>query len=184
LNRKALAVSSMIALGLVTGASAANAGPVTNSVEAGGIKIVEVGTDQMGADTVSGRNREFVTFEITGDTVDLSGVYVEDNWSRFNTNEHDCNRYIVGTLPSQGNALVGKGSKVTVYNGVRFGGNYRQPINGGAYHYHLFADSDPKCGLNGQFYNNNGDTFWIRKPGGWEASFTYEWNGGYTITNK
>lgn len=177
----------MIALGLVTGASAANAGPVTDVKNVDGVlKIVEVGTDQMGADTVSGRNREFVTFEITGDTVDLSGVYVEDNWSRFNTNDHECNRYIIGTFPSQGNAIANKGSKVTVYNGIRFGGNHRVLINDGAYHYHLFANSNPKCGLNGQFYNNNGDTFWIRKlgEGGWEAKFTYEWNGGYTISNK
>lgn len=170
----ALVGAVLIAIGLYGPSTASAATPPTE----GQLQIVEVGTDAMGTDTVGNRNREFVTFtnKTQGD-LDIHGVVVEDSWSRMNTKPHTCNKYVINGLPGQGSAAVlAVGESVTVFNGVRWGGNYKTGSE-----YRLYANSDVDCGTAGQFYNNNNDAAYVVRNNVVLSSQPWDWNGGYTV---
>ncbi|WP_433520157.1 hypothetical protein ACQP2T_63500 (plasmid) [Nonomuraea sp. CA-143628] len=146
------------------------------------LRIVEVGTDAMGADSYANRNREFVKFQnVSSAPVDVAGVLVEDNWAHSRTvagDAHTCNTYKIVDLPSNATTMVQPGEYVTVFNGSRWGGNRKVGAE-----YQLFANSDTDCGTFGQFYNNDADTAWVTKANGTDvySSKSWDWNGGYTV---
>ncbi|MFG1683481.1 hypothetical protein ACGFNP_25155 [Nonomuraea sp. NPDC049269] len=146
------------------------------------LRIVEVGTDAMGADSYANRNREFVKFQnVSNAPVDVAGVLVEDNWAHARTvggDAHTCNTYKIVDLPSNATTMVQPNEYVTVFNGSRWGGNRKVGSE-----YQLFANSDTDCGTFGQFYNNDADTAWVTKANGADvySSKSWDWNGGYTV---
>lgn len=169
----------LIAASLSTSpASAATAVDVPGDV----LRIVEVGTDAMGADSYANRNREFVKFQnVSSAAADVANVLVEDNWARARTvagDAHSCNTYKIVDLPSNATTMVQPNEYVTVFNGSRWGGNRK--VNGNEYQ--LFANSDADCGTAGQFYNNNNDTANVTKADGTVlSSYSWDLNGGYTF---
>ncbi|RSN12792.1 hypothetical protein DMB42_11480 [Nonomuraea sp. WAC 01424] len=172
----AILSAAALAAGLV------GAVPASADVPGDVLRIVEVGTDAMGADTYANRNREFVRFQnVSGSPVDVAGVLVEDNWAHAKTLSgaaHSCNTYKVVDLPDNGTTTIANGEYVTVYNGTRVGGDRK--VNGNEYQ--LFANSDADCGTAGQFYNNDADTAWVTKSDGTAySSKSWDWNGGYTV---
>lgn len=174
LNKSAsLLAAVFIAAILPAGPASAAAVPGVND-----LKIVEVGTDAMGSDTFANRNREFVTFKNnTVAAIDIDGVVAQDNWSKNNTNPHTCNKYVITALPGQGSdALLGAGETVTVFNGSRWGGNYK---NGSEYR--LYARSDADCGTAGHFLNNDADSVWLTTGAVAIDSKSWDWAGGYTV---
>ncbi|NUP23998.1 MAG: hypothetical protein HOZ81_49685 [Streptomyces sp.] len=155
--------------------------PASADVPGDVLRIVEVGTDAMGADTYANRNREFVKVQnVSTAAVDVAGVLVEDNWAHAKTvagDAHSCNTYKIVDLPGSPTTMLAPGEYVTVYNGTRWGGN-RKVGN----EYQLFANSDADCGTAGQFYNNDADTAWVTKSSGDAySSKSWDWNGGYTV---
>lgn len=178
---KFLAVLAAVSLALGLGGISS---PASADVPDTVLKIVEVGTDAMGADSIANRNREFVKFRnMSGSPVDVAGVLVEDNWAHAKTMEpgvstHTCNTYKITDLPSNDTTVIADGEYVTVFNGVRWGGNRK--VNGNEYQ--LFAKSDSDCGTFGQFYNNDADTAWVTKSDGDAySSKSWDWAGGYTV---
>ncbi|TMS00201.1 lamin tail domain-containing protein [Nonomuraea basaltis] len=174
INKSAtLAAGVLIAASMTTGTASAAAAPGV-----GDLKIVEVGTDAMGSDTFANRNREFVTFKNdTAAAIDIDGVVVQDNWSKNNPSPHTCNKYVITGLPGQGSgAMLGVGETVTVFNGSRWGGNYK---NGSEYR--LYARSDVDCGTAGHFLNNDADSVWVTAGVTAVDSKSWDWNGGYTV---
>ncbi|WP_170223821.1 lamin tail domain-containing protein [Nonomuraea turkmeniaca] len=175
--------SAILFVGVVIAASMTT-GPATASADVPGdvLRIVEVGTDAMGADSYANRNREFVKFQNVSDgPIDVANVLVEDNWAHAKTvkgDAHTCNTYKIVDLPDNGTTVIAKGEYVTVFNGSRLGGDRK--INGSEYQ--LFADSDTDCGTAGQFFNNNNDTAWVTKANG-DVLSSYSWdhNGGYVF---
>lgn len=144
------------------------------------LKIVEVGTDAMGADTFANRNREFVRFQnVSGHAVDVANVVVEDSWAHGKTVDgvaHTCNTYKITDLPDNATTEIAHGEYVTVFNGVRWGGNYKSGSE-----YRLYANSDVDCGTAGQFFNNNNDVVYVALGSAVLASTSWDWNGGYTV---
>lgn len=145
------------------------------------LRIVEVGTDAMGADSYANRNREFVKFQnVSAAAVDVAGVLVEDNWAHARTvagDAHTCNTYKIVDLPSNASTMVAPGEFVTVFNGSRWGGNRKVGSE-----YQLFANSDTDCGTFGQFFNNNNDAAHVTKADGTVlSSYSWDLNGGYTF---
>ncbi|TYB69758.1 lamin tail domain-containing protein [Nonomuraea sp. PA05] len=177
LNKSALLFAAVVAAAGLAG-SPASASSSALDLPVGALTIVEVGTDAMGSDTFANRNREFVTFKVTGGgPVDIDGLVVQDNWSKNNGSPHTCNKYVITGLPGQGSAaLLAAGETVTVYNGSRWGGNYK---DGSAYR--LYAKSDVDCGASGHFLNNDADSVWLTSGATQVASKSWDWNGGYTV---
>lgn len=169
---------TLAAAAVLTFTGVSGAGIATASAAPGDtLQIVRVGTDAMGADSFANRNREFVTFKnVSTVDFDVAGVVVEDNWSRNNPRPHTCNKYTITDLPGAGtNTVLHPGEYVTVYNGVRAGGDYKVGVE-----YRLFANSDVDCGTYGQFFNNDADTAWVSK-GEVVHSKSWDWNGGYFV---
>lgn len=167
---------------LVLGLGLANT-PASADVTGNVLQIVEVGTDAMGADSFANRNREFVTFKnVSGSSVDIAGVLVEDNWAHARTvagDSHTCNTYKITDLPDNAGTMLAPGESVTVFNGVRWGGGRKVGSV-----YQLFANSDVDCGTFGQFFNNDADTAWVTRNGPTGevlSSKSWDWNGGYFI---
>lgn len=163
-----------------TTASASAAAPVDPSTT--NLKIVQVGTDAMGTDTYGNRNREFVTFKnASGHALDIKDVLVEDNWARAKTladAPHSCNTYKITSLPDNaGTTVIADGAIVTVFNGSRWGGDYKTASG----EYRLYANSDVDCGTAGHFYNNNNDRVWIALGKKTITTHGWDWNGGYTV---
>lgn len=155
--------------------------PASADVPGDVLRIVEVGTDAMGADNYANRNREFVKFQnVSGGPVDVAGVLVEDNWAHAKTvagDAHTCNTYKIVDLPGNATTMVAPNEYVTVFNGSRWGGNRKVGSE-----YQLFANSDPDCGTAGQFYNNNNDAAHVTKANGDVlSSFSWDHNGGYAF---
>lgn len=178
-----LAKSHVLALGFI-GALILSSG-ITASANAANVKadppvrIVKVGTDQMGTDTFQGRNREYVTFEnVSGADLNVAGFVVEDLWSRNNKNPHRCNKYVIGSvLPDQSDAVLPAGKRITVFNGI---GRNQKTVDG---NYWLFANSNYRCGYRGHFLNNNKDTVFVSSSSdsSWVAQKSWDWQGGYYI---
>lgn len=149
------------------------------------LKIVAVGTDAMGADSYSNRNREFVKFQnVSGGDLDIANVLVEDNWAHSKTvdgDAHSCNTYKIVDLPDNAGTTIANGEYVTVFNGSRWGGN-RKLVNGTVVEYQLFANSDRDCGTEGQYFNNNNDAVYVTTDKG-VVLVTWAWdhNGGYVF---
>ncbi|MET8985810.1 hypothetical protein ABZW49_10215 [Nonomuraea wenchangensis] len=176
---KSAALLSAAALTAALGV--AGAAPASADIPGNVLRIVEVGTDAMGADNYGNRNREFVRFQnVSGNPVDVAGVVVEDNWAHAKTRAgaaHTCNTYKIASLPG-GTMMLGKDEYVTVFNGSRWGGDRK--VNGNEYQ--LFANSDADCGTAGHFLNNNNDTVWVTNADGRPYStFSWDHNGGYAF---
>lgn len=174
---KFLAVLAAVALALGLGSISS---PASADVPGTVLKIVEVGTDAMGADSRANLNREFVKFQnISNASVDVAGVLVEDNWGHAKTvkgESHTCNTYKITDLPGSATTMVAPGEFVTVFNGSRWGGDRKVDSE-----YQLFAKSDTDCGTFGHFYNNDADTAWVTKADGDAySSKSWDWAGGYT----
>ncbi|MEU4577459.1 hypothetical protein [Nonomuraea sp. NPDC023979] len=172
----ALAFSGLAASPASAATSAAAVAPDSDD-----LRIVRVGTDAMGADSYSNRNREYVTFKNVSDhAVDIANVLVEDNWAHGRTlanRSHSCNTYKITDLPDNSTTELAAGEYVTVFNGVRAGGDHKAGSE-----YRLYADSDVDCGTAGQFYNNDADTAWVTTAAGVElAKKSWDWNGGYHV---
>lgn len=181
MSRKLAVVATSAAIGLTLGTVAiANASPEkVNSQETGFIKILEIGTDQMGADTYHGRNYEFVTFVAKQD-VDLTGYVIGDEWAKSHNYEGPCNTYrFTGTLPGKSDLKLAKDEKVTVFNGRGRSQRFENGPNPATYR--LFANSRRTCGLNGHYFNNNKDTVFIKALNGDEAFFSWNWRNGYSV---
>jgi hypothetical protein len=167
---------------LAAAVGVAGAVPASADIPGNVLRIVEVGTDAMGADTYANRNREFVRFQnVSGNPVDVAGVLVEDNWAHAKTRAnatHTCNTYKVVDLPDNATTTIQPNEYVTVFNGSRWGGDRK--VNGNEYQ--LFANSDADCGTGGHFLNNNNDTVWVTNADGRPYStFSWDHNGGYTF---
>jgi hypothetical protein len=181
MKKTLIALMGALAL-MLTGIASATSASAAPAPTAGQLQIVRVGTDAMGTDTVGNRNREFVTFKnVSGVTLDIANVLVEDDWAHSRTADgdaHSCNTYKITDLPGPGTSTeLANGESVTVFNGARWGGNYKVGTE-----YRLYANSDPDCGTAGQFYNNNNDTAWVTTSTGVElAKKSWDWNGGYTV---
>lgn len=175
ISKSAVLFAAVVGAALVASPASATAAAAPL---AGELKIVEVGTDAMGSDTFANRNREFVTFKNnTAAAIDIDGVVVQDNWSKNNAGAHTCNKYVITGLPGQGTAaLLGVGETVTVFNGSRWGGNYKNGTE-----YRLYAKSDVDCGASGHFLNNDADTVWLTAGATAIDSKSWDWNGGYTV---
>jgi hypothetical protein len=149
------------------------------------LAIVEVGTDAMGADSYSNRNREFVKFRnVSSASVDVKDVLIEDNWAHAKTKAeaaHTCNTHKIVDLPDNTGTEIAPGEYVTVFNGSRWGGN-RKLVSGSVVEYQLFANSDRDCGTEGQYFNNNNDAVYVTTAKGVVlATFAWDHNGGYTF---
>ncbi|MEV0616083.1 hypothetical protein AB0I81_22410 [Nonomuraea sp. NPDC050404] len=177
MKRTILALAGVLALmlgGIASAVPASAAAPDNND-----LKIVQVGTDAMGADSFSNRNREFVKFEnVSSADLDIANVIVEDNWARTNSS-HTCNTYKITDLPGNDTTVIAAGATVTVYNGSRWGGDRR---DGNAYH--LYAKSDVDCGTFGHFFNNDADTAWVVHGNTVLAKKSWDWNGGYHVAGS
>ncbi|MFI6296878.1 hypothetical protein ACIBEJ_35175 [Nonomuraea sp. NPDC050790] len=182
INKSATLLAALfVAASLSTVSPASAASLAVADVPGDVLRIVEVGTDAMGADSVANRNREFVRFQnVSGAPVDVAGVLVEDNWAHSKTLAdvaHSCNTYKIVDLPSNPTTMVAPGEVVTVFNGIRWGGNYKVGSE-----YRLYANSDPDCGTNGQFFNNDNDAVYVTKGDGTvQSSWSWEHNGGYAF---
>lgn len=177
LNKSALLFAAVVAAAGLAGSPASAAASVLD-LPVGSLQITEVGTDAMGSDNFGNRNREFVAFKNnTGAPVDIDGLIVQDNWSKNTAGSHTCNKYVVTGLPGQGAAaLLGVGETVTVFNGSRWGGNYK--VNS---EYRLYAKSDVDCGTAGHFLNNDADAVWLTSGATQVDTKSWDWNGGYTV---
>lgn len=183
LNKSAILLSAFVAaLALFGVPASATSVAVPDGDD---LKIVAVGTDAMGADSFSNRNREFVKFQnVSGGDLDMAGVLVEDNWAHARTLAHDdhtCNTYKIVDLPDNATTTIANGEYVTVFNGSRWGGN-RKLVNGATVEYQLFANSDRDCGTEGQYFNNNNDAVYVSTATG-VVLVTWAWdhNGGYVF---
>ena len=181
----ALTFATALALSvLAPSATATTTTSVASAPTANQLKVTKVGTDAMGSDTFTNRNREYVTFKNVSDgPLDIANVVVEDNWAHNRTlmsgpSTHTCNTYKITDLPGTGvNTEILVGEYVTVFNGS--GDNVK--VNGNEYR--LFANSDTDCGTLGHFYNNDNDTVWVTSADGATTygSKSWDWGGGYFV---
>ena len=177
----ALTFATALALSVLAPAATATATAAVPPT-AGQLRVVKVGTDAMGSDTFTNRNREYVTFKnVSGVTLDIANVVVEDNWAHNRTlapgvPTHTCNTYKITNLPDNPTTDIANGEYVTVFNGygtdVKVGTEYR-----------LFANSDTDCGTLGHFYNNDNDTVWVTSADGVTeyGKKSWDWGGGYFV---
>lgn len=178
LNKSALLFAAVVAAAALVVSPASASGSAFVDLPVGALQITEVGTDAMGSDTFANRNREFVAFKNnTGGSVDIDGLVVQDNWSKEKAGPHTCNKYVITGLPGQASgAMLGAGETVTVFNGSRWGGNYKNDNE-----YRLYAKSDVDCGTAGHVLNNDADTVWLTSGVTQVHSKNWDWNGGYTV---
>lgn len=178
----ALTFATALALSvLAPSATATTTTSVASAPTANQLKVTKVGTDAMGSDTFTNRNREYVTFKNVSDgPLDIANVVVEDNWAHNRTlmsgpSTHTCNTYKITDLPDNPTTDIAMNETVTVFNGagtnVKVGTEYR-----------LFANSDTDCGTLGHFYNNDNDTAWVTKVDGTPITKrSWDWGGGYFV---
>lgn len=180
-NTAALTFATALALSVLAPSATATATAAVPPA-ADKLRVVKVGTDAMGSDTFTNRNREYVTFKNVSDgPLDIANVVVEDNWAHNRTlmsgpSTHTCNTYKITDLPDNPTTDIAMNETVTVFNGagtnVKVGTEYR-----------LFANSDTDCGTLGHFYNNDNDTVWVTSADGATTygSKSWDWGGGYFV---
>jgi hypothetical protein len=163
--------------------SASAAAPVLGQSR---VKITQLGTDAMGADSFRNRNAEFIEFKNVGaQQVNVKDWETADAWAYGDTSDSKCNMVKLTAANTDltdgtgGELFLQPGEAVRVYTG--FG-----PAAGetrGAFH-NVFMNSGfaPRagCGLNGQYWTNNADdAYLLNADGDVVAHVSYNHHGGY-----
>lgn len=189
--RKILA-AGLAGLFLAAGVANANADAVP------ALSIVRVGYNAAGADTATNVWQEYVDiYNASGKAVDVAGWAVYDAWAweHRKDNPAGCNtitfRKATGPRDAGGFQHLGsdnpdtkdeetkglwlpKGEYIRVYTG----GEPDTTVN----NWHSVAINKPKCGYQGHYLNNAGDTVRLVDVDGKVVDeFTYDFRGGYYV---
>lgn len=175
--KKSLALASVTALALGALATGASAGALdynygqndTTSIVAGAdFKVVDAGTDAMGADRYHNRHREWVTFEkVTPGTADITNWVTVDAWAKGDTSSSACNTFKFKTsnvsagLITDDDVVIGQNERVRVYTG-----NGTPSDASGDEPFKVYMNSSWKCGANGHYITNNGDDLYLLDASG------------------
>lgn len=188
--KKSLAIASVTALALGALATGASAGSLeykfgqddtASANDVVDFKIVDAGTDAMGADRYVNRNREWVTFEkVTPGTADITGWVTVDAWAKGDSGSSDCNTFVFSTgkvsagLRTDGKVVIGQHERVRVYTG-----NGTPSDASGDEPFKVYMNSNWKCGANGHYITNNGDDLYLMDGTSVKAHSRFDRFGGY-----
>lgn len=194
--QKTLALSFVAALtvgALASGASATAVAYVPASDDTSNVidapfvnpdtfKIVDAGTDAMGADRFVNRNREWFTFQnVSGVSQKITDWATVDAWAKGDTSDSSCNTFVFKTsnvsagLVSGGEVSVPAGSFVRVHTGAGTPSDEttNEPFK-------VYMNSNWKCGANGHYITNDGDDLYLVNGSGHiRAHSKFARKGGY-----
>lgn len=145
------------------------------------LKITAFGYNAAGPDRTWNRNQEFIDVQnMTDAPVNVYGLVIQDKWAHdVSDNPRGCNSHTVTELPglevtgegSDRELMLPAGHKIRVYSGT---GTDMSPTNT---QHTVYSDS--KCGYNGHYLNNSGDTLYVERDGEVFHSYRYDWSAGY-----
>lgn len=186
-----LAISGVLAL-MLGGITASTASASTSAAPI--LKIVKVGYNANGNDVLTNRWKEYIDIRnISTGPVNVDGWFTQDAWARDHrkTSADDCNvavfrkaasasdergfHHLDATGPGGEPGLwLPKGETIRVYTG----GNADATDN----KLHTIALNKDKCGYNGHYLGNGGDTVYLRKADGTLVDrFSYSFEHGYYV---
>jgi hypothetical protein len=178
-------VATLCTAVLLAGASASTAAAT------GELKFGKVGYNANGADSQLNRWKEYIDLSnTTGDSLNVKNWFTQDAWAdSANGNEakpSDCNTAIFTSqaLPyldtdkdndgAEDGLWLPAGHTIRVYTG-----GADDSTNDSV---HTMAVNKPKCGYNGHYLGNGGDTIYVKKADGSEvAKFSYSFEYGYWV---
>jgi len=170
----------------------AAAAPAPASAAEPELEIVRVGYNAAGPDTLQNRWQEYVDLRnVSDDAVNVKGWFVQDRWAHSKygnkAKASDCNTaiftkealpYLDTDADDDGNEdglWLPKGHYIRIYTGGA------QDLSNN--NVHSMAINKPSCGYNGHFWNNTGDTVYVKRAdGSLVTSFSYDFKQGYWVT--
>ena len=161
--------------------------PSAHAVQRGiqGLEITEVGYNAVGVDHFKNRNQEYVDIKnVSNEPVNVAGLEVYDQWYATTGKNRENNKCNVFTLAAdadvpglvKGENTIELPAKHTlrVYVGA---GQPKTFGPGGRWH---AVYMDHKCGSRGHFFNNLGDTVYVKLGGAIEYK-RYDFRRGYYV---